>query len=171
MQKFDLLYSQEKIADRIRKLGELISEDYENKNPILIGVLKGCIIFMADLIRQITVPLDVDFMAISYYGGEDSSLVKITKDIDLNVAGRPVIMVEDIVDTGLTVSFLLDHLKQKEPASLRLCALVDKPSRRKVQVHIDYLGFTIPNKFIVGYGIDWNDKFRYLPDICALEEN
>jgi len=163
-----VLYSIAEIQHRVRQLAKQISRDYTDRNPIMLGVLRGVFCFMADLIRQITVPLEVDFMAISYYGGEASSVGKITKDIDLNLAGRHVIMVEDIVDTGLTLSYVLNHLKAKGPASLAVCTLLDKRVRRIVDIPIDYLGFEIPDEFVVGYGLDYREEYRNLPFIGIL---
>nr|MBC8511976.1 hypoxanthine phosphoribosyltransferase [Dehalococcoidia bacterium] len=148
-----------------------IKQDYQGKQPLLIGVLKGSFVFMADLIRQLELPVEVDFVKLSSYGAgkETSGKVKVVQGLKTPINSRDVLVVEDIVDTGLTLSFLLDYLRKKKPASLRLCALTDKPSRRQVPVTINYLGFTVPDKFIVGYGIDWNEKFRYLPDICFID--
>jgi len=138
----------------------------------LIGVLKGSFMFMADLIRLLDFPLEVEFIRLSSYGGgrESSGKIKVVRGLHSEVKGRNVLVIEDIVDTGLTISFLLDYLRRKNPASLKLCTLTDKPSRRQTPVTIDYLGFTVPSKFVVGYGLDWDEKFRYLPDICVLEE-
>jgi len=163
-----VLYSIAEVQHRVRQLAKQISRDYADRHPIMIGVLRGVFCFMADLIRQITVPLEVDFMAISYYGGEGSSVVKITKDIDLNLAGRHVIMVEDIIDTGLTLSYVINHLKAKGPASLAVCTLLDKRARRIVDIPLDYLGFEIPDEFVVGYGLDYGEKYRNLPFIGIL---
>jgi len=135
----------------------------------MVGVLRGVFCFMADLIRQMTIPVDVDFMAISYYGGKDSSVVKIIKDLDLSVAGRHVIMVEDIVDTGMTLNYILNHLKAKGPSSLVVCTLLDKPVRRLADIHLDYVGFEVPDKFVVGYGLDYREEYRNLPFIGVLE--
>ena len=138
----------------------------------MIGILKGSFVFMADLVRSLDFPLEVEFIKLSSYGRgrESSGKVRVIKGLTSSVKGRDVLVVEDIVDTGITLSFLLDYLKKKKPASLRLCALADKPSRRQIPLAIDYLGFTVPDRFIVGYGIDWDEKFRYLPDICYLED-
>lgn len=163
-----VLYSVAEVQHRVRQLAKQISRDYVDRHPIMLGVLRGVFCFMADLIRQITIPLEVDFMAISYYGGEASSVVKITKDVDLNLAGRHVIMVEDIIDTGLTLSYVLNHLKAKGPASLAVCTLLDKRARRIVDIPIDYLGFEIPDEFVVGYGLDYGEEYRNLPFIGIL---
>lgn len=163
-----VLYSSAEINRRARELAEQISRDYAGRNPVMVGVLRGVFCFMADLIRQMTIPLEVDFMAISYYGGEDSSVVKITKDINLNVAGRHVVMVEDIVDTGLTLSYVINHLKAKGVASLLVCTLLDKRTRRIADVPLDYIGFEVPDEFVVGYGLDYREEYRNLPFIGIL---
>jgi len=169
--KPQILYTRDEIAATVKRLAAEIRQDYQDKHPLLLGVLKGSFMFMADLIRLLDFPLEVEFITISSYGRamESSGKIKVVQGLRAEVRGRDVVVIEDIVDTGLAISFLLDYLRKKKPASLRLCALTDKPSRRQVPVTIDYLGFTVPNKFIVGYGIDWNEKFRYLPDICTIE--
>lgn len=166
-----ILFSQAEIAATVNRLAAEIKKDYEGKHPILIGILKGSFVFMADLVRRLDFPLDVEFMKISSYGRGRSTAgkLRVVQGLRCPVKGRDVIIIEDIVDTGHTLAFLLDYLRKKKPASLKLCALTDKPSRREVPVTIDYLGFTVPNKFIVGYGLDWDEKFRYLPDICFVE--
>ncbi|MCJ7769559.1 MAG: hypoxanthine phosphoribosyltransferase [Dehalococcoidales bacterium] len=161
-----ILYSTDDIKNRVQKLAEQISKDYADRHPILIGLQRGFICFMADLMRQITIPLDLDFIAISYYTGGDDSIVKITKDMDLNIAGRHVIMVEDIVDTGITLNYILNHLKARKPASLAVCALLDRRIRRIVDLPIDYTGFEIPDEFVVGYGLDYREEYRNLPFIA-----
>ena len=169
--KLHTLFTKEEIEAAVRKLAAEIRQDYQDKYPLLIGVLKGSFMFMADLIRHLDFPLEVEFIRLSSYGRgrESSGKIKVVQGLRSKVRGRDVLVVEDIVDTGLSVAFLLDYLQKKKPASLRLCALTDKPSRRQVPVTIDYLGFTVPNKFVVGYGLDWDEKFRNLPDICVLE--
>jgi len=166
-----VLFAREEVAAAVNRLAEEIRRDYQGKRPLLIGVLKGSFVFMADLIRLLDFPLEVEFITLSSYGRGRSTpgAIKVVKGLRAEVKSRDVLVIEDIVDTGHTVSFLLDYLKKKKPASLRLCALTDKPSRREVPVAIDYLGFTVPDKFIVGYGIDWDEKFRYLPVICFVE--
>ena len=166
-----ILFTQQEVKQTIARLASEIKKDYKDKHPLLICILKGSFVFMADLIRQMNMPLEVDFVKLSSYGSQKatSGKVKMVQGLNTPIKGRNVIVVEDIVDTGLTLSSLLDYLRKKKPASLKLCALVDKPSRRKVPVPIDYLGFTVPDKFVVGYGIDWDEKFRYLPDICCLD--
>ena len=166
------LLSRTEIDSAVKRLASEITVDYRDKNPILIGVLKGSFMFLADLVRQLDFPLELDFVRLSSYGSsrQTSGKVKMVHDLRLVVRDRHVLVVEDIIDTGITVSFLLDYLKSKKPASLRLCALMDKPSRRRVPVNIDYTGFTVPDKFLIGYGLDCDEQYRNLPDICVLED-
>ena len=166
-----ILFTKEEVEATVKKLAAEIRKDYQGKCPLLIGILKGSFVFMADLIRLLNFPLEVEFITLSSYGRgrESSGKIRVVKGLRAPIKGRDVLVIEDIVDTGLTISFLLDYLRKKKPASLQLCALTDKPSRRQIPVTIDYLGFTVPNKFIVGYGIDWDERFRYLPDICFVE--
>jgi len=163
-----VLYSSTEIHQRVRELAEQISTDYADCHPVMVGVLRGVFCFMADLVRQATIPVDVEFMAISYYSGGESSTVKITKDMNLNIANRHVIMVEDIVDTGMTLNYMINHLKNREPASLGVCTLLDKRVRRIVDVPLDYIGFEVPDEFVVGYGLDYNEEYRNLPFIGVL---
>jgi hypoxanthine phosphoribosyltransferase len=167
-----ILISRDEIARAVDRLAREINRDYEGRQPLFIGVLKGSFVFMSDLIRRLDLPLELDFVRLSSYGAirESSGKVRVVQGIKTPVKGRDVLVVEDIVDTGITVSFLLDYLKTKKPASLKFCALTDKPSRRRVPVTMDYLGFTVPNKFIVGYGLDCDEKFRNLPDIYVIED-
>jgi hypoxanthine phosphoribosyltransferase len=167
-----LLFTRDEIETTVKKLAAEIRQDYHNKHPILIGVLKGSFMFLADLIRLLDFPLEVEFIRLSSYGGsrETSGRIKLVQGVRSKIKDRHVLVVDDIIDTGLTTAFVLDYLGEKKPASLKLCALTDKPARRKVPVNIDYLGLTAPNKFIVGYGIDWDERFRYLPGIYALED-
>ncbi len=166
-----ILITRQDIQATIERLAGEIRRDYMHKNPLLIGILKGSFIFMADLVRQIAMPLEVSFMRLSSYGSrtESSGRIKVLTRLSEAVKDRHVIVVEDIIDTGLTTACIVDYLNKKKPASVRLCSLTDKPSRHKTPVKIDYLGFTVPDKFIVGYGIDWDEKYRYLPDICYIE--
>jgi len=166
-----ILFSREEIEATVKRLAAEIRQDYQGKHPLLIGILKGSFMFMADLIRLLNFPLEVEFIRLSSYGGgkESSGRIKVVQGLHSPIKGRDVLVIEDIVDTGLTISFLLDYLRKRKPASLKLCALTDKPSRRQAPVTIDYLGFTVPDKFLVGYGLDWDEKFRYLPDICFVE--
>lgn len=170
--KLSVLFTAEQIAAAVKRLAAEIRRDYVDKNPILIGVLKGSFVFLADLVRELNFPLQIEFAQLSSYGHgkESAGEIKVVKDVECDIKGRHVLVIEDIIDTGLTAEFFLEHLKKKQPASLKLCSLTDKPSRTQVEINIDYLGLTAPDKFIVGYGIDWDEKFRYLPDICALEE-
>ncbi len=165
-----ILLAKEEIETAVRRLAAEIRGDYQDKYPLLVGILKGSFMFMADLIRQLDFPLEVEFVRLSSYGGrrKSSGRIKVVQGLHSPVKGRVVLVIEDIVDTGLTTSFLLDYLRKRKPTSLKLCALTDKSSRRQVPVTIDYLGFTIPDKFIVGYGLDLDERFRNLPDICIL---
>ena len=167
-----ILISHDEIAKAVDRLAHEIRRDYLDKHPLLIGILKGSFVFMADLIRQLDLPLEVDFVKLSSYGAakESSGKVSIVQGLKTRIKGRDVLVVEDIVDTGITTSFLLDYLKKKKPSSLKLCALTDKPSRHRIPVSIDYLGFTVPDKFIVGYGIDFDERFRNLPHIYTVED-
>ena len=160
------------IESAVSRLAARITRDYRDKCPVLVGVLKGAFVFLSDLVRQLDFPLEVDFIRVSSYGGgiQTSGKVKVVQPLRSEIKGRNVLLVEDIVDTGLTTSFLLNYLKKKAPASLKLCALTDKPSRRQVPVTIDYLGLTVPNRFLIGYGLDMDEKFRNLPDICYVED-
>lgn len=170
--KLRILYTRAEIEAKVDKLADKIRRDYLGKHPVLICVLKGSFMFTADLIRRLNFPLEVEFVQLSSYGGakESSGKIKMVQDLQSPIQGRDVLVIEDIVDTGTTIAFLLDYLRDKKPASLKLCALTDKPSRRRVPVTIDYLGFTVPDKFLVGYGLDLDQKFRNLPDICVLED-
>ena len=152
-----ILINEAQIQSRVRELGEVISRDYCGKHPIVIGILKGSLIFMADLIRRLTIPLSIDYVAVSSYGRstDSSGVVKIVKDLDEPIEGRHVLVVEDIVDTGLTLRYLLDNLQSRGPSSISVCVLLDKPSRRKVDIVPDYCGFEIPDEFVVGYGLDY----------------
>ena len=167
----EVLIPAEKIQNRIRELGAEIARDYSDRNPLLIGVLKGAFLFLSDLMRAADIPLNVEFMAISSYGAEmrSSGEVRILKDLDVAIEGRDILVVEDIVDTGLTLSYLLANLKSRGPASVKLAALLDKYERREKEVTIDYLGFKIPDKFVVGYGLDFAERYRNLPFIAVLK--
>ncbi|MBR5579459.1 MAG: hypoxanthine phosphoribosyltransferase [Lachnospiraceae bacterium] len=174
-EKISVLLSEEEVDQRIQKIGELISKDYEGKEIHLICVLKGGVFFMCELAKRITVPVSMDFMAISSYGSDtkSSGVIKIVKDLDDSITGKDVLVVEDIVDSGRTLSYLLEMLKDRKPNSLRLCTLLDKPDRRVVDVDVHYTGFKIPDEFVVGYGLDYAQKYRNLPyiGIVHLEEN
>lgn len=171
--KLSVLFTRQEIDATVRRLAAEVSHDYLDRYPLLIGILKGSFMFMADLIRLLAFPLEVEFINLSSYGRgrESSGKVKVVQGLRTKIEGRHVLVIEDIVDTGLTTAFLLDYLRKKKPASLRLCTLTDKPSRRQIPVDIDYLGFTLPDRFIIGYGLDWDEKYRNLPDICVLEDD
>ncbi|MEG0765794.1 MAG: hypoxanthine phosphoribosyltransferase [Pseudoflavonifractor sp.] len=166
-----VLFNEEQLAQRISAMAEDMNRDYAGKEPMLISVLRGSYVFMADLTRKITLPCTVDFMAVSSYGGgtKSSGQVRITKDLSDSIEGKDIIVVEDILDSGNTLSYLLELLKARKPASMRLCTLLDKPSRRTKEVHVDYVGFTIPDEFVVGYGLDYAEKYRNLPYIGILK--
>ena len=166
-----ILISRKEIATAVEKLAAEITRDYLGKYPLLVGILKGSFMFMADLVRHLGFPLEIDFVRLSSYGGTESSgKVSQVQGLLTPVKGRDVLLIEDIVDTGLTTGFILDYLSKQTPGSLKLCALADKPARRRRPVVIDYLGFTVPNKFLVGYGLDLDEKYRNLPDICVMED-
>ena len=167
----EVLISASEIERRVGELGARISRDYAGREPLLIGVLRGVTCFMADLIRHVSLPLAIDYMAISSYEGAAGGAVRIVKDLDEPLAGRDVLVVEDIVDTGMTLNTLLDGLRLRHPASLKVCALLDKRARRLVDVPIDYVGFEIPDEFVVGYGLDFRQKFRNLPFIATLKRD
>lgn len=165
-----ILLSEEEIRVRVAELGKQISIDYAGKEVLVVGILKGAMIFLADLVRNITVPTHFDFMAVSSYGTstKSSGAVRILKDLDRGIEGRHVLIVEDIIDTGLTLNYLVDNLRSRGPASLGICTLLDKPSRREASVEIDYNGFSIPDEFVVGYGLDYNESYRNLPYIMIM---
>ncbi|HYG58718.1 MAG TPA: hypoxanthine phosphoribosyltransferase [Symbiobacteriaceae bacterium] len=166
------LLSAAELERRVAELGAQISQDHAGESLLVIGILKGAFVFCADLVRKITVPTEIDFMAVSSYGSgtESSGVVRIVKDLDATVQGRHVLLVEDIVDSGLTLRYLREYLEHQQPASLKICVLLDKPSRRKTEVPVDYRGFTIPDEFIVGYGIDFAENYRHLPYIGIIGE-
>jgi hypoxanthine phosphoribosyltransferase len=168
----EVLIDADALRGRIAELGEEISAYYEGRDLLLIGVLKGAVFFMADLMRQLTVPCEVDFMAISSYGAQtdSSGVVRILKDLDINIEGRNVLVVEDIIDSGLTLSYLMRNLESREPASLEVCALLTKPARREIDVPVRWIGFEIPNRFVIGYGLDFAERYRNLPYVGVLSE-
>lgn len=170
--KLSILITREQINARIDQLATQIAEDYRDRRPLILGTLKGSFIFTSDLVRKLDMPVEIDFVRLSSYGSgaETSGKIEVVQDVRTIIEDRHVLVIEDIVDTGLTARFLLDHLSSRQPSSLSLCTLLDKPSRRTVEVPIAYVGFTVPNKFVVGYGIDFDEKFRNLPDVCALED-
>ena len=166
-----ILITSEEIGARVRELGQQITNDYAGQEILMIGVLRGAVIFMADLARSIKRPMDIDFMAITSYGlsTNSSGVVRIIKDLDEVVEGRHILIIEDIIDSGLTLNYLVDNIKSRKPASVRICTLLSKPDRRKVNVTVDYNGFIIPDHFVVGYGLDYAGKFRNLPFIGVLK--
>ena len=168
-----ILISSEEIQARIRELGQRIAQDYAALGDLLlVGVLKGCVMFMVDLARAIPLPLAIDFIATSSYGHstESSGVVRLLKDLDTDIAGRHVLIVEDIIDSGLTLEYLTSQLRRRNPASLRICSLLNKPDRRVAEVRVDYHGFDIPNEFVVGYGLDYGERYRNLPYIGVLKK-
>jgi hypoxanthine phosphoribosyltransferase len=168
----EVLVDEGALAGRIAELGEEISADYEGRDLLLIGVLKGAVFFMADLMRHLRVPCELDFMAISSYGAatDSSGVVRILKDLDINIRERNVLVVEDIIDSGLTLSYLVRNLSAREPESLEICALLTKPARREIEVPVRYVGFEIPNRFVIGYGLDFAERYRNLPYVGVLNE-
>jgi len=167
----EVLIDEERLRGRIAELGEEISLDYAGRDLLLVGVLKGAVFFMADLMRRLTMTCEIDFMAISSYGAatDSSGVVRILKDLDINIAGREVLVVEDIIDSGLTLSYLMRNLEAREPASLEICALLTKPDRREIDVPVRYVGFEIPNRFVIGYGLDFGERYRNLPYVGVLD--
>ena len=166
----EILVEPDRLAARVRELGGEISRDYAGRDLLLVGVLKGAVFFLADLMRSLEVPCEVDFMAVASYGSstDSSGVVRILKDLDASIEGRDVLIVEDIVDSGLTLSYLLRTMRARNPASLEVCALLTKPERRKVDLPIRYTGFEIPNRFVIGYGLDYGEQFRNLPFVAVL---
>ena len=160
------------LQKRVAALGAEISADYEGRDLLLVGVLKGAVFFLADLMRHVTVPCEIDFMAISSYGAstDSSGVVRILKDLDINIEGRHVLVVEDIIDSGLTLSYLMRNLEARNPASLEVCALLTKPARREIDVPVRYTGFEIPNRFVIGYGLDFGERYRNLPYVAVLSD-
>jgi len=170
MEKVEVLISQSAVKKRIQELADTISKDYAGKEIVLICVLKGAVMFMVDLSKELKIPVAFDFMDVSSYGKDtkSSGIVKIVKDLNESIENKDVLLVEDIIDSGRTLSYLLKVLKERKPASLKLCTLLDKPDRRVVEVKVDYIGFNIPDEFVVGYGLDYNQKYRNLPYIGKL---
>jgi len=169
----ETLVEADAVRARVDELGEELSRDYAGLDPLLVCVLKGAVFFLADLVRKITVPCEIDFMAVSSYGNstDSSGVVRILKDLEANIEGRHVIVVEDIVDSGLTLSYLLRTLRARRPASVEVCALLTKPARRKADIVCRYVGFEIPNRFAIGYGLDYGERYRGLPFVAALDES
>ena len=167
----EVLIDEEALQQRIAALGEEISSEYTGRDLLLVGVLKGAVFFLADLMRNLTVPCEIDFMAISSYGAstDSSGVVRILKDLDINIEGRDVLVVEDIIDSGLTLSYLMRNLEARGPSSLEICALLTKPERREIHVPVRYVGFEIPNRFVIGYGLDFGERYRNLPYVGVLD--
>lgn len=168
--KDELLITRDQIAVRVKEMGAEITRDFEGKDLTVICILKGAVVFFVDLIREIDLPMTMDFMAISSYGSatKSSGVVRILKDLDHGIEGKDVLIVEDIVDSGMSMSYLLNSLKTRNPASVKLLTLLDKPDRRRVELNADYIGFTIPDEFVIGYGLDYAEHYRNLPDVCIL---
>jgi hypoxanthine phosphoribosyltransferase len=169
----EILVQSDDLSHRVRELAAEVSRDYEGRDLFLVGVLKGAVFFLSDLMKHLEVPCEVDFMAVSSYGSstDTSGIVRILKDLDSPIEGREVLIVEDIVDSGLTLSYLLRTLRARNPASLEVCALLTKPERRKIELPIKYVGFEIPNRFAIGYGLDYGERFRNLPYVAVLRED
>ena len=166
-----VLLSEDEIREKVRELGGKITADYKNSNLMLVTVLKGAVVFLADLMRQIDVPAEIDFMVVSSYGSgvKSSGVVKIVKDLDVPLAGKDILIVEDILDSGLTLSYIKELLESRGPRSIRIATLLDKPSRRKVDLQADYIGFSVPDEFVIGYGLDYDENYRNLPYIGILK--
>lgn len=166
-----VLLSEDEIREKVRELGGKITADYKNSNLMLVTVLKGAVVFLADLMRQIDVPAEIDFMVVSSYGSgvKSSGVVKIVKDLDVPLAGKDILIVEDILDSGLTLGYIKELLESRGPRSIRIATLLDKPSRRKVDLQADYIGFSVPDEFVIGYGLDYDEKYRNLPYIGILK--
>ena len=167
----EVLIDEAALRARVVELGEEVSADYEGRDLLLVGVLKGAVFFMADLMRTLTVACEIDFMAVASYGAatDSSGVVRILKDLDMSIEGRDVLVVEDIIDSGLTLSYLMRNLRAREPASLEVCALLTKPARREIDVPVRYVGFEIPNRFVIGYGLDFAERYRNLPYVAVLD--
>ena len=167
-----VLVSQQQLQDKISELGAQISRDYDGHELLLVSILKGSVVFMADLMRAITIPCAIDFMVVSSYGGSNTTttgLVKIVKDLDQDLTGKDVLIVEDILDTGVTLSHLMPMLRMRNPSSVKICSILSKPSRRKADIEPDYMGFEVPDEFVVGYGLDYDEKYRNLPYVGVLK--
>lgn len=168
----EILVQPDDLKRRVREIGEQITADYEGRDPLLIGVLKGAVFFLSDLMRNIAIPCEVDFMAVASYGSttDSSGVVRILKDLDASIEGRDVLIVEDIVDSGLTLQYLLRNLGARDPRSIEVCALLTKPERRKVALEPKYVGFEIPDRFVIGYGLDYAERWRNLPYVATLKQ-
>ncbi len=167
----EILLSEEQLQQKVKELGARISADYKGKNLLMVSILKGSVVFMADLLRQVTIPARIDFMSVSSYGSgmKTSGVVKIMKDLDIPLEGYDLLIVEDILDSGLTLHYIIDILQARKPKSVKICTLLDKPERRQVDVKAEYHGFHIPDEFVVGYGLDYDEKYRNLPFIGVLK--
>ncbi len=170
--KTEILLTREEIAQKVKEMTGQVFRDYQHKKPVLICVLKGAVVFLSDFMRYLQLPVEIDFMAVTSYGSATttSGVVRILKDLEINIEGRDVIIIEDIIDTGLTLSYLRENLLSRKPRSFKIATLLDKPERRLAKVEPDYCGFRIPDRFVVGYGLDYNEKYRNLPDLCILLE-
>ncbi|MBE6885718.1 MAG: hypoxanthine phosphoribosyltransferase, partial [Ruminococcaceae bacterium] len=166
-----VLVTEEELAAKVAEIGAKITEDYAGKDLLLVSVLKGSVVFMADLMRAVNLPIEIDFMAVSSYGSgvKTSGVVKILKDLDVDVAGRHILLVEDILDSGMTLQYIMEMLSQRGAADIKICTLLDKPERRKVNIQADYFGFVIPDKFVVGYGLDYDETYRNIPYVGVLK--
>ncbi|MBQ8731272.1 MAG: hypoxanthine phosphoribosyltransferase [Oscillospiraceae bacterium] len=166
-----ILVTEEELAAKVAEIGAKITEDYAGKDLLLVSVLKGSVVFMADLMRAVNLPIEIDFMAVSSYGSgvKTSGVVKILKDLDVDVAGRHILLVEDILDSGMTLQYIMEMLSQRGAADIKICTLLDKPERRKVNIQADYFGFVIPDKFVVGYGLDYDETYRNIPYVGVLK--
>lgn len=167
-----VLLTEEQILDRVKELGKDVSKDYQGKNLLIVGILKGSVIFASELIKNVTIPCEIDFMAVSSYGSstETSGVVRILKDLDHGIEGKDIIIVEDIIDSGVTLDYLLKYLKARKASSIEIVTLLTKPSRRKVDIDVKYCGFEVPDEFLVGYGLDYDEKYRNLPYVGILKE-
>jgi hypoxanthine phosphoribosyltransferase len=169
----EILFSRGEIQKRVKEIASQISKDYAGRELVVIGILKGAFIFMSDLVREISIPCKIDFARLASYGtsSESSGKVVMTKDIETSIKGRDILIVEDIVDTGLTLQYLVDWLKERNPHSLKICVFLDKRKRRKVSLEADYVGFTVDDGFVVGYGLDFDEQFRFFPDVYVIDAN
>ncbi len=168
----EILVTEEEIQQKVKELGQRITKDYQGKNLMLVGILKGAVMFLSDLAKNIKIPVLIDFMAVSSYGhsSESTGIVRIIKDLESSIEDKDILIVEDIIDTGLTLSYLTDNLKKRRAKSVKIVTLLDKPERRKVEVPVDYVGFVIPDEFVIGYGIDYAERYRNLPYVASLKE-
>jgi hypoxanthine phosphoribosyltransferase len=165
-----VLISEEQIKTRIAQIAKELETEYKDKNPLFVGLLKGVVVFFSDMFRAVQIPCELDFMVVSsYHGTESTGVINVKKDLDADIQGRHVVILEDIIDSGRTLSYTVEYLKSRKPASLKICTLLDKPDRRETDLTADYVGFTIPNEFVVGYGLDFNERFRNLPYVGVLK--